>query len=110
MKYLISESQLDRIIFKYLDNQDFIQYITKESIYFINSKGDKYSQIRFEETDGRCYVSYDLYNEIYMFFSLQDSDFDKVIVKWVENIIKMEVESIGVAPSSGYTLRMPYYN
>ena len=43
-----------------------------------------------------------------MFFSLQDSDFDKVIVKWVENIIKMEVESIGVAPSSGYALRMPY--
>ena len=45
-----------------------------------------------------------------MFFSLQDSDFDKVIVKWIENIIKMEVESIGVAPSSGYVLRMPYYN
>ena len=54
--------------------------------------------------------SYDLYNEISMFFSLQDSDFDKVIVKWVENIIKMEVESIGVAPSSGYALSMPYYN
>ena len=107
MKYLIAESQLDRIIFKYLDNQDFIQFKTSESIYFVNSESDEYAQIRFYK-DGRCYVSYDLYNEISMFFSLQDSDFDKVIVKWVENIIKMEVESIGVAPSSGYALRMPY--
>ena len=109
MKYLITESQLDKVIFKYLDNQDFIQFKTSESIYFVNSESDEYAQIRFYK-DGRCYVSYDLYNEISMFFSLQDSDFDKVIVKWVENIIKMEVESIGVAPSSGYALRIAYYN
>ena len=106
MKYLITESQLDKVIFKYLDNQDFIQFKTSESIYFVNSESDEYAQIRFYK-DGRCYVSYDLYNEISMFFSLQDSDFDKVIVKWVENIIKMEVESIGVAPSSGYALVIP---
>ena len=109
MKYLIAESQLDRIIFKYLDNQDFIQFKNRESVYFVNSESDEYAQIRFYK-DGRCYVSYDLYNEISMFFSLQDSDFDKIIVKWVENIIKMEVESIGVAPSSGYALRIAYYN
>ena len=107
MKYLITESQLDKVIFKYLDNQDFIQFKTSESIYFVNSESDEYAQIRFYK-DGRCYVSYDLYNEISMFFSLQDSDFDKIIVKWVENIIKMEVESIGVAPSSGSSLRRPY--
>jgi hypothetical protein len=109
MKYLITESQIDNVIFKYLDNQDFIQIKNRESVYFVNSESDEYTQIRFDK-DGRCYVSYDLYNEISMFFSLQDSDFDKVIVKWVENIIKMEVESINVAPSSGYTLRIPYYN
>ena len=109
MKFLITESQFDKVIFKYLDNQDFIIIDTNGSIYFVNSESDEYAQIRFYK-DGRCYVSYDLYNEISMFFSLQDSDFDKVIVKWIENIIKMEVESIGVAPSSGYVLRMPYYN
>ena len=107
MKFLITESKLDSIVFKYLDNQDFIKIEKSNMIYFVNSESDEYAQIRFYK-DGRCYVSYDLYNEISMFFSLQDSDFDKVIVKWVENIIKMEVESIGVAPSSGYALRMPY--
>ena len=107
MKYLITESKLDSIILQYLDNQDFIRFKNRESIYFVNSESDEYAQIRFYK-DGRCYVSYDLYNEISMFFSLQDSDFDKVIVKWIENIIKMEVEGISVAPSSGYALRMPY--
>jgi hypothetical protein len=49
MKYLITESQLDNIIFKYLDNQDFIQIDMNDSIYFVNSEDDKYAQIRYDK-------------------------------------------------------------
>ena len=42
MKYLITESQLDRIIFKYLDNQDFIQIEKNNRIYFITLTEPKY--------------------------------------------------------------------
>ena len=42
MKYLIKESQFDKIIFKYLDNQDFIQIDTKDGVYFVNSEGDEF--------------------------------------------------------------------
>ena len=37
MKYLITESQFDKVIFKYLDNQDFIQIEKDDRIYFVNS-------------------------------------------------------------------------
>ena len=49
MKYLITESQLDNIIFKYLDNQDFIQIEKRGGIYFVNSEGDESAQIRFNK-------------------------------------------------------------
>ena len=91
MKYLITESQFDKIIFKYLDNQDFIQIDKGGKIYFINSKDDKFAQIRYDEVDGQCYIYYDLINEISEFFSLQDSDSKEVIGRWVENTLQMKV-------------------
>ena len=50
MKYIITESQLDRVIFKYLDNQDFIQIEKDGYIYFLNSENDVYSEIVFDTT------------------------------------------------------------
>jgi len=47
MKYLITESQLDKVIFRYLNNQNFIQIERNNIIYFVNSEGDKYGQIRY---------------------------------------------------------------
>jgi len=40
MKYLITESQFDNVVFKYLDNQDFIQINSGDNIFFVNSEGD----------------------------------------------------------------------
>ncbi len=60
MKYLITESQFDKVIFRYLNNQDFIQIKKNNRIYFVNSEGDKYAQIRYDKSDGLCYISIDL--------------------------------------------------
>ena len=49
MKYLITESQFDKMIFKYLDNQDFIQIEKNDRILFVNSEGDEYAQIRYDK-------------------------------------------------------------
>ena len=76
MKYLITESQFDKVVFKYLDNQDFIQIEKNDKVYFVNSEGDKYSQIRFDKNDGWCYIYYKLVEEISAFFSMQGSDSD----------------------------------
>ena len=91
MKYLITESRFDKVIFKYLDNQDFIKIEKKNGIYFVNSEGDEYAQIRFDKKDGWCYIDYDLIEEISSFFSLQRSDSKQVIGKWVENTLQMKV-------------------
>ncbi len=91
MKYLITESQIDRLIFKYLDNQDFIQIEKKDSIYFVNSEGDEYAQIRYDKNNGWCYIYWKLIGEISSFFSLGENDSQKVIGRWVENTLQVRV-------------------
>jgi hypothetical protein len=91
MKYLITESQFDKVIFKYLDNQDFIRIDKGERIYFINSVNDVFAQIRFDKDDGWCGIHYKLIDEISTFFSMQESDSESVIGRWVENTLQMRV-------------------
>ena len=96
MNYLITESQFDRVIFKFLDNKDFIKIEKGETIYFVNSEDDEYDQIRYKKSDGWCYVNYNIIDEISNFFSLQDDDSEQVIGRWVENTIQMKVTNIQV--------------
>jgi hypothetical protein len=91
MKYIIKESQFDKIIFKYLNNQDFIQIEKNDNIYFVNSEGDKYAQIRYDKKDGWCIIYYKLVEEISRFFSMEESDSESVIGRWVENTLQMRV-------------------
>ena len=91
MKYLIKESQFDKVIFKYLDNQDFIQIETDDNIYFTNSEGDEHAQIRYDKRNGVCYIYWKLIDEISRFFSLEPTDSKKVIGRWVENTLQMKV-------------------
>jgi hypothetical protein len=97
MKYLITESQFDRIVFKYLDNQDFIKSEEDGFIYFMNSEGDEYIQIRFYEDDGVCTINSLLVREISKFFSLSNGHSIDVIGKWVEYTLQMGVSRIFTA-------------
>ena len=96
MKYLITESQLDRMIFKYLNNQDFIQIVKGNRIYFVNSDDDKYAQIRYDEDDGWCFIHTNLVKEISSFFSLGLSGSEEVIGRWVENTLQMKVTNTAI--------------
>jgi hypothetical protein len=89
MKYLVTESQIDRIVFKYLDNQDFIKSEEDGFIYFMNSEGDK--------DDGVCTINSLLVREISKFFSLSNGHSIDVIGKWVEHTLQMEVSRIFTA-------------
>jgi len=102
MKYLITESQLDKAIFIYLNNQDFIQFEKGNRIYFVNSEGDEYAQIRYNKDDGWCYIYHKLVNEISTFFSLELNDSKQVIGRWVENTLQVRVTNTPVGAASGY--------
>ena len=90
------DKDLERVIFSYLDSQDFIQIdMGNDKIFFVNSENDKYAQIRFDKDDGWCFIDFNLTNEIYSYFSLQRSDSQEVIGRWVENTTKKKVTNTG---------------
>ena len=93
MKFIITESKLESLIFKYLDNQDFITIEKEDVVYFVNSTDDKYAQIRYDKNDGWCFIDINLVDEISSFFSLSHDDSKELIGKWVENTLQMEVSN-----------------
>ena len=103
MKYLITESQFDKVIFKYLDNQDFVVIKMKNRLYYVNSEDDEYAQVRYHPKDRWCTIHYDLVDEVSKFFSLDYEDSINLINKWIEN--KLGIKSINVevaSPIVGY--------
>ena len=103
MKYLITESQRDKVIFKYLDNQDFIEIKISNRLYFVNSENDEYAQVRYHPKDRYCTIHYDLVEEIGNFFSLDTHQSIGLINRWVEN--KLGINSLDVevaSPIVGY--------
>jgi hypothetical protein len=98
MKYLITESQFDKIIFKYLDNQDFVHIGYGENIYLVNSEEDSLAQIKINNKSRWCAIDYNLLNEISSFFSINRIDALSVINKWVEK--KFDIKSLSVYAES----------
>jgi len=97
MKYLITESKLDNVVFMYLDNQDFIieNSVALNVTYFVNSENDKYSDslIQYYKS-GECVMSFELINEIAEFFSMEFNSSKYVIARWVENTLGGRVKEI----------------
>jgi len=97
MKYLIKESQFDKVIFKYLDNQDFIvKRMNSDNItYFVNSENDKYSDSLIQYfRSGECVMSFELIDEIAEFFSMEFNSSKYVIARWIENTLGRRVKEI----------------
>jgi len=104
MKYLINESQIDKVIFKYLDNQDFIirksvktSFGVSNIIHFLNSEGDLRADsiINFYR-DCDCWINAELIDEIATFFSMDFDDSKYVIARWVEHTLDERVQEVHV--------------
>ena len=104
MKYLIKESQIDNVIFKYLDNQDFVikksvktSFGVSNITHFLNSSGDLAadSLINFYR-DGDCYINIELIDEIATFFSMDFDASKYVIARWVGNKLDARVGEVRV--------------
>jgi hypothetical protein len=100
MKYLITESKLNKVIFNYLDNQDFIQIDKGERIYFANSENDEDAQIKYDKGDSSCLINMDLVSEIHKFFSLTWEETEEFITIWVSNTLNREVSKTNVYTTS----------
>jgi hypothetical protein len=91
MKYKITDNQLESVIFLYLDNQDFIKIEKNDRIYFVNSEDDNHYQIRYNKENKMCFMSKELIGEVSSFFSLKDTECEKIIGQWTQNTLQMEV-------------------
>jgi hypothetical protein len=91
MKYLITESKLEKVIFRYLDSLNFIQIETSSNIFFVNSEDDEHAQIRYTKKNGFCQINLNLIEDISALFSLNDATSKDIIGKWVEHTLQNEV-------------------
>jgi hypothetical protein len=87
----------NKIIFKYLDSIDFSIIDKGDELYFMNPEDTEYGQIRYDLKDGWCFIYWRLVEEICCWFSLEESDAEEVIGKWVENTLQMRVTNARVS-------------
>ena len=116
MKYLITESQLDRVIFKYLDIQDFVLYDEKKKfnnyIYFLNHINDDTAQISVYVTNALgkdrdwVYVNGELIEVLSNFFSIDEDKCLETIKRWVTNSLNIEVGKIENPYNTGANHRL----
>jgi len=85
------DKDFERVIFSYLDSQDFIVTGNDTSLFFINSEDDELAQIRYDEDNQVCFINIRLNREISSFFSLGRDYSQRVISRWVENTLQMKV-------------------
>jgi len=113
MKFIITESQKDKLIekfvFDYLKKQDYKLVDINNRIYFVKNINDEYADIRFDKEDGWCWISYDLSSFLSMMLSTERSDIKNVINRYVENTLQMKVTSSAATGKPNSTwLRIPY--
>ncbi len=111
MKYIITESKLNKVVSKYLDNQDFVVYDNKKRfdnyIYFLNSESDLFAQISVYninsvgEVRNWVYVNYDLIEELSRFFSIDEFYCLEIIKVWVADTLIIKVGKIENARDFG---------
>ena len=96
MKLIITESQknkiIEKVIFKHLDNRNYNQLDINNRIYFVKNIGDEYADIFFSESDGGCYIHYDLVSFFSRMMGIELFDIKDVIGRWVEHTLQMEVK------------------
>jgi len=97
MKYIITESKLENIIFKYLDMKDLYLLSTVNSSYFFYSRKSfddgEYPIIFYDNKHKDCFVSSAFVEDVSSLFSIDPEYSLKVISDWVANKLDVEIES-----------------
>jgi hypothetical protein len=97
MKIIITEDQRDKIIeksiFKYLDKRNYIQFETKDRIYFVENEDDDFAVIRYDKDDDWCGISYELISFLSRLTSTESHVITDIIGKWVEDTLQMKVSN-----------------
>lgn len=98
MKFLITENKLEGIITKYLDNKNFTIEKTHEFYRFYEidyyDKSKHYLAILVNKNTMTCYVNIRLSEEIESIFSMGGFDIRRLLQKYVEKTLGVELEGL----------------
>ena len=99
MKYIITESQLDKVIFGYLNRQKFHVINRNNDFIFWNREDIETRNFDAEiiistHKQIYCFIKQDLIETISTFFSLEESDAMNIISDWVESKTGFDFKNI----------------
>lgn len=109
MKYVITESQLDKVIFRYLDVQDLNIIKIGASTYF-SYPDDNFAQIKYggrHRNDELCFIYIDLINDVNSIFSLEQYNSQSIIGKWVKKKLNLEGQMHNMLLLKQSSLKIP---
>jgi len=90
MRYIVKESQLNKVIFKYLDNQNFIKVKKDKELCFLYSPDDLWAVMKYMR--GKLIIHDDLTHGIESFFSIDQDDSEISIRDWVSREIGKDID------------------
>lgn len=90
MRYILKESQLNKVIFKYLDNQNFIKIKKDKELCFLYSPDDLWAVMKYMR--GKLIIHDDLTYGIESFFSIDQEDVEILIRDWVSKEINKDID------------------
>ena len=95
MKYLITESQINKLVYKYLNDLDLYMIEDRGDYYFWSSKESWLNRgnvlISTHRSNNDCFISSDLVSEISNFFSLDMNSAILLISGWVSGKVRFDV-------------------
>jgi len=104
MKYIIPESKLDKIVFRYLDN--ILKNLEKRKPKYFKGYVFAYPNEEFGilgwDTDGTLYIYEELIDEISNGFGLNRNDSKSIISRWASDRLQLEVKNTWSFSSTSY--------
>ena len=88
------ENKISGVIFKYLDNKNFVFKETAENYYLLDNENDIYCQVRLRKTDMVCFIEYKLIRQVERFFCTDYHIVENIIGEYVENTMNIKLSKI----------------
>ena len=85
------ENKISGVIFKYLDNKNFVFKETAENYYLLDNENDMYCQVRLRKKDMVCFIEYKLIRQVERFFCVNYHIVENIIGEYVENTMNIKV-------------------
>ena len=87
MKYIIPQSRLHQVIFKYLDMQNFNMVKKGDYIYFTENVRDRYGFLKYNYYTESLFILKVFADKISNIFGIPIKDLDRIISSWVEKTL-----------------------